>query len=172
MRRPSAGAVTPHMKGLAVERLRERIYVTFTSIAVLYTLSLHAEGLSPGSVAATLAITGIGTVLATSAAEVIAHVFVYGESLSREHLGRMTKVAAGALSALVVPILVIVLAGWDWWDLDTALTVSVDVLVVTLALIVWSGVRRTSASPFRKVLAVLSLSVLALVVIALKSVAH
>ncbi|MFI6423627.1 hypothetical protein [Promicromonospora sp. NPDC050880] len=154
------------------ERLRERVYVTFASLAVILTLLAHAHGLTAGTAAASLTITAVGTVAAAWLAELIAHLAAHGGFPDRTHLAAMTRTSGGALLTLVVPLLALAAAGLGWWEVTTALRVGVVVLIATLVLIAWLGVRRTKLPWLARVLALGVLAALAVGVVGLKLLAH
>src|SRR6478752_9417520 len=87
------------------ERLKERIYVTFTSLAVVLALGSREEGLTPGAVAGTLAITVIGTLLAVFVADFVAHVVVHATTPRPDELAHMIKVSSSSLGVLVLPMI-------------------------------------------------------------------
>lgn len=153
------------------ESLRERVYVSFVSLAVVLTLGVHAEELRAGPAAATLTISALGTVAAAFAADLLSHVAVHGALATRPELRRMGRASFGALGALVVPLLLLGLAGLGAWSVDRALDVASFVLTATLGLVAWVGVRRTALPTWQKLAALAVFVLLGLAVIALKLLA-
>lgn len=170
--RPDPATFTEDQKHLFAERLRERVYVTFASLAVILTLLTHAHGLGAGTAAASLTITAVGTVAAAWLAELIAHLAAHGGLPDREKLRAMTGTSWGALLTIVVPLLALAGAGRGWWEVTAALRVGVIALIVSLVLIAWLGIRRTKLPWPAQVLALGVLAVLAVGVVALKQLAH
>ena len=154
------------------ERLRERVYVTFASLAVILTLLTHAHGLSAGTAAASLTITAVGTVAAAWLAEFIAYLAAHGECPGRAKVRAMTGTSWGALLTIVVPLLALAAAGRGWWEVTAALRFGVGALIASLVLIAWLGIRRTRLSWPARVLALGVLAALAVGVVALKLMAH
>lgn len=158
--------------GVVADRVRERVYVTFAALAVLLTLGAHSEGLRAGSAAASLVVTTVGTVVAAYVAELIGHVAVHAELPGRPLLRRMAWVSLGAATTAVVPLLLLAAAALGWWEVGTALVAGSVVLVATLVLIGWFGIRRARVPWWQKVLALAVLAALGTVVLALKMLAH
>ncbi|HEV6952332.1 MAG TPA: hypothetical protein VKY86_03665 [Promicromonospora sp.] len=154
------------------EQLRERVYVTFAVLAVVLTLLAHAHGLTAGTAATSLTITAVGTVAAAWLAQLIAQLAAHGGFPDRAHLVAMTRTSAGALVTLVAPLLALAGAGLGWWEVTTALRVGTGVLIASLVLISWLGVRRVQVPFPARVLALGVLALLAVGVVALKLLAH
>jgi hypothetical protein len=177
-RRPShpdlsaLGELTEDEKENFAERLRERVYVTFAALAVILTLLAHAHGLTAGTAAGSLTITAVGTVAAAWLAELIAHLAAHGGFPDRKHLGAMTRTSGSALVTILFPLLALLAAGIGWWEVTTALRVGVGVLIGTLVVIAWLGVRRTALPWPARILALGMLAALAVGVVALKLLAH
>lgn len=167
-----AANLAPEEREDLAERLRERVYVTFASLAVILTLLAHAHGLGAGTAAASLTITAVGTVAAAWLAELISHLAAHGGFPDRHHLGAMTRTSGGALLTLVIPLLALAAAGLGWWEVATALRVGVGVLIATLVLIAWLGIRRTELPWLARILALGVLAALAFGVVGLKLLAH
>jgi hypothetical protein len=174
-RRPARPDLSTNSEGEKeefAERLRERVYVTFATLAVILTLLAHAHGLTAGVAAGSLTITAVGTVAAAWLAELIAHLAAHGGFPDRNHLGAMTRTSGGALATLVIPLLALLAAGLGWWEVTTALRVGVGALIVSLVLIAWLGVRRSALPWPARILALGVLAALAVGVVALKLLAH
>ncbi len=124
------------------DRLKERIYVTFTSLAVVLALSSRAEELRPGSAAITLLITVAGTLLAVFVADLVAHIVVHATMPARDELAHMIKVSSSSFSVLVLPMIFIGLAAAGSWHLARALRAAAIALSVTLIVIGYLAARR------------------------------
>jgi purine-cytosine permease-like protein len=96
------------------EALKERVYVTFTGLAVVLTLESHSETLTAGEAASTLTITVIGTLLAVFVADLVSHVAVHAKTPTRPELRHMARVSFGAFGAIVFPLIfmTLVLVGY------------------------------------------------------------
>ncbi|PUB32075.1 hypothetical protein C8K30_101595 [Promicromonospora sp. AC04] len=170
--RPDLSTISDDEREHFAEQLRERVYVSFAALAVILTLLTHAEGLTAGTAAGSVAITAVGTVAAAWLAELIAHLAAHGGFPDRTRLGTMTRTSADALLTLVLPLLALAAAGLGWWEVTTALRVGVGALIVSLVLITWLGIRRTKLPWPARILALGVLAALAVGVVALKLLAH
>lgn len=159
---------SPEAVERGAEALRERLYVTFVSLAVVLTLGTHATDVRAGTAAATLAVGALGTVAAAFAADVLTHLVVRGALPTRGELRRMGRTSFGALGAIVVPLALLGLAAADVWDVDVALDVASVVLAATLGVAGWVGVRRTALPVLHRVVVLVALVLLGLAVIGLK----
>jgi len=169
--RPAAAPDELTRETIAV-RLRERIYVTFASLAVVLTLTAHAEDLAAGTAALSLLISALGTVVAAYAADLISHIVVHGDMPDREEGRGMRSASLGAITVIGLPLAALGLAALGLWTVGTALTIGAGVLVATLGLVTWLGVRRADRLRLvQKVLALAGLTVLGLVVVGLKLLA-
>lgn len=152
------------------EHLKERIYVTFTALAVVLALREHHE--SGEHVLAVFAITLAGTVLAVFIADVISHVVVHAALPRHEELRHVARVSFGALGGLVAPILFLVLGAVDVWAPERALRAATIALVAALAAIAWIAVRRVRLPWTQKLLVLSAELVLGAAVVALEVLAH
>lgn len=154
-------------------RLRERIYVTFVTLAVALTLNLHADELAAGQAALTLIVSALGTVTAAFAADLMSHIVVQGSFPDRAESRSMRAASLGACGVLVLPLLAIGLAGLGVWTMQTAMVLTIALLVGTLGLAAWLGVRRADAlAPWQKLLALGGMILLGVLVVGLKLLAH
>lgn len=161
----------PTRESIAVH-LRERIYVTFASLAVVLTLGVHAEDLGAGAAALSLAVSAAGTVVAAYAADLISHVVVHGAFPDRSEGRSMRSASLGAFTVIALPLLAVGLAALGVWSVQTALAIGAALLVATLCLVTWLGVRRAERlSTAQKVAALVGLTLLGLIVVGLKLLA-
>lgn len=154
------------------ERLKERIYVTFTSLAVVLAMQSHAAELTPSEAATTLLITISGTLLAVFTADFLSHTLVHSSVPSATELRHMLVVVAGAFGVVIAPLVLFGLAALDVMDIGRALVISSYALVATLGVIGYRAVRRVKL-PFWLKVTLLGVEVLlGLAVIALELLAH
>ncbi|WCI09115.1 hypothetical protein PJ267_04370 [Arthrobacter sp. OVS8] len=152
--------------------LKERVYISFTCLAVVLALRSHADETSPAAAAATLSIVVVGSLLGIFVADLLSHLTVHEELPSRPQLRHMIAVSTESLSVLVTPLLLLTAAGLGLWSTAVALQWAIVVLVVTLFVIGYLAIRRLDL-PFRhKALIVFAEVVLSLLVIALELLAH
>ena len=154
------------------ERLKERVYVTFTALAVLIALGTHAHEETPGKAALTLFITVAGVLMASFCADLVAHTVVHQGLPHRAELRHLLRVTGGALSAVTVPLLLIGAAGLGWMHLDAALRVGQIVLVVTLGLLAWIALRRVKLPLWQRLLMVVALIAIGALAVGLEIAAH
>jgi hypothetical protein len=162
--------------GIPVERraeqLKERIYVTFTSLAVVLALSSHAEEASPRSAATTLIITVGGTLLAVFVADLVAHITVHAAVPDADELRHMLEVSVGSLGVVVLPLIFIGLAGAGVWRIEGSLRASTIALAASLVVIGYLAARRVRL-PLRQRLVILFAEFgLGVVVVLLELLAH
>jgi hypothetical protein len=155
------------------DALKERVYVTFTSLAVIMAMQSHSEQhVSAGEAATTLSITVIGTLLAVFVADLISHLAVHATLPTRAELGSMMRVSFGAFAAVVLPLLFIAAAAFDLWTIDTALRASIIALVVSLILIGYLAVRRVPMTWWQRLIALGAEFVLGAAVVGVELLAH
>ncbi|QBR92327.1 hypothetical protein [Nocardioides euryhalodurans] len=151
-------------------RLKERVYITFTALAVVLALGSHAE--SAGRAALTLLIAVTGTALAVLVADVVAHVVVHARLPTGRELGSMVRVSSSALASLLLPFVFLGLGVAGIWESDTALRAATIALVVALVAIGYLAVRRLQLPLLQRLVVLLAEVVLGLAVIALELLAH
>ena len=154
---------------MLAQALKERVYATFTGLAIVLVLRGHEP--SPQDATFSLVIGVLGITVAGFVAEIIAHLAAHGAFPSRAELGRMSRIASGAFGSASVPI--VLLLTWPGWiELETALRVSTIIYLATLGLIGFAAVRRTSLSWWAQLLALLALVLLGAIVVGLQLLAH
>ncbi|TDE01021.1 hypothetical protein [Jiangella asiatica] len=150
--------------------LKERIYITFTALAVV--LALRAHAVSAGEAAVSLAVVVTGTVLAVWVAGVVSHISVHAALPVGGEMRHMLRVSFGALGALALPFVFIVLAIADVWTIERALRASSIALVAALAAIGYFAVRRVDLPTWQRVIVLLAEFLVGALVIVLELVAH
>ena len=152
--------------------LKERVYISFTSLAVVLALRSHADETTPAAAAVTLSIVVIGSLLGIFVADLLSHLTVHAQLPSGPELHHMIAVSTEALSVLVTPLLLLTAAGLGLWSTAVALQWATVVLVVTLLVVGYLAIRRLDL-PFRhKAFIMFAEVVLSLVVIGLELLAH
>jgi len=154
------------------EALKERVYVTFTGLAVIIAMQSHSNGLAVGEAAATLAIAVVGTLLAVFVADLVSHIAVHQTLPTRAELGAMVRVSFGAFAAVVLPLVFIAAAAFELWSIDAALRASIVALVVSLILIGYLAVRRVPMAWWKRLIVLGAEFVLGLGVVGLELLAH
>ena len=156
----------------AGDRMRERIYVAFTAIAVLMAMSGHGDQLDPATVLATLLVTVIGVLLAGFTADVVSHMIVHRALPPWREFGHMLAVSIRALGAVVIPAVLLVLAIAQVLDVSVAVQVSIVALLVALGIVVWIAVRRARLVWWKTVVVLAVVVGLGVLVVLLEVLAH
>ena len=154
------------------EQLKERVYITFTALAVVLALRADVDHTTAGHAAGTLTVAVIGTLLAVFVADVVAHITVHQALPTRPELLHMVVVVLGAAETLVIPLGIIGFAALGVLSIDAALTASVVVLVVTLVAVGYLAVRRLKLPWGQRLLVLLAEFALGLAVVGLELLAH
>ena len=153
------------------DRLRERIYVTFTALAILMAMNGHGELDSP-TVLWTLVISVIGVLLAGLASDLVSHMIVHSTLPAAKEFGHMLAVSSRALGVLVVPLISVGLAVFDVIADRTGMTIAIVALIASLAVIARIAVARTGLSGWRQLAALLVIVALGVLVVFLEALVH
>ncbi|MEV8360239.1 hypothetical protein [Microbacterium sp. NPDC076895] len=150
--------------------LRERIYATFTGLAIVLVVagSDHADA---DHALLALLFGVIGITIAGFVSDVVSHLAVEGEFPHGADWVVLLRVAGGGLSTVVVPGGLMLLGWLEIIALSTAISAAAIVYIVTLALIGWLAVRRSHARWWERVIALGILVGLGFLVIALQTLA-
>jgi hypothetical protein len=153
-------------------RLRERVYVTFTALAVLMVTGGHSVSPDPRETLAVLVVTVVGVLLAGFTSDVVAHMLVRRQFPDRRELRHMSAVSVRALGAILFPCGFLALALAGWLPAFTSVWLSVVALLMALGVIMWIAVRRTDLAWGKRLLALTGVVGLGVVVVALEYLAH
>ncbi|MEV6301112.1 hypothetical protein AB0M02_17015 [Actinoplanes sp. NPDC051861] len=152
------------------ERLKERVYITFTALAVV--LALRSHHASAEEAGLTLLIAVAGTLLAVFVADVVSHIAVHAALPMRTELRHMLAVVFGALGSLVFPFVFIVLALGDMWPIEKSLRAASIALVAALVAIGYAAVRRVRLPLWQKLIVLFAEFALGVAVVGLELLAH
>lgn len=155
----------------AGDRLRERIYVTFTALAILMAMNAHGELDSP-TVLWTLVVSVVGVLLAGLASDIVSHMIVHSRLPTAKEFGHMAAVSSRALGVLVVPVIAVALAVFDVIEARTGIVVAIAALILALAVIAWIAVARSGLSGWRQLIALAVLVALGVLVVFLEALVH
>ncbi|MFT4219471.1 MAG: hypothetical protein QM611_02980 [Microbacterium sp.] len=161
----------PLTKSERADRLKESIYLIFAALAVTLALRGHGD-VEAGDALVTLAVTLAGTVLAVFTADVIAHVVVHGELMSRGELVHAMRTSFGALPAVALPFVLLGVSALTRWDVNAALLASAVALAFALVALAWVAVRRVTLRWWERLVVLGIETALAMAVIALQLLAH
>ena len=163
---------TEEQRRQAGDRLRERIYVTFTALAILMALNAHGEHLDAPTVLWTLLISVIGVLLAGLASDLVSHMVVHNTLPSAGEFRHMLAVSSRALGVMVVPAIALGLAAFDVIEPRTAVIVAIVALIASLAVVVRIAVARTGLGWGKQVIVLVAIVALGVLVVFLESLAH
>jgi hypothetical protein len=154
------------------EALKERVYATFTGLAIVLVQQTNVEHITAARATLTLLVGIVAISAAGFVADVIAHLAVHAAFPDRAELGRMLRIAGSAVGSASVPLLVLALAALGVFELEGALRAASIVYLVTLGLLGYVAVRRTRVAWWKQLLALGALVALGLAVVALQQLAH
>ncbi|WP_247827555.1 hypothetical protein [Arthrobacter antioxidans] len=154
------------------EALKERVYVTFTTLAVTIAVERDSEHATVGGAALTLLLTVVGTLLAVFVADVTAHMVRDSSLPSRAELTHLAYVSFGSLGVLLAPMAILGLSALGVLELAPALRLIAVALVATLMVVTLFAVRRLRVRPRLKILVLAIMAVLGLAVLALELAIH
>lgn len=152
------------------DRLKERIYLAFVALAVVLALGSHE--VTASEALTTLVVTTLGTLLAVLVADVIAHMIMTERAMTRGEFGHAVFASFGALSAVAVPVLALLIALIGWWSTTIALRISAAGLILSLVVIGYAGIRRVPMTWWQRLLALGAEAVVGLAVVGLQTLAH
>jgi len=159
-------------ENVRAEALKERVYATFTGLAIVLVQLTNVEHLTAGRVAIELVVGILAITAAGLAADVISFLSVHSRFPDGHEVRVMLRIAASALASAGVPVVVLVLAAVGIVELDTALRIVSIVYVVTLGVIAYLGVRRTNAPWWKQFVALAALMAVGLSVVLIQLAAH
>lgn len=152
--------------------IKERVYATFTGLAIVLVQNTNVEHTSAPQAAVTLLIGIVAIALAGFAADLVAHLATHGSFPRGADLREVLKLTGTALGSAAVPLLVLLAAVLGWIELRTALTIASIVYVAILGLIGYVAVRRTGVSWWQQLIALGILVGLGGVVVLVQQLAH
>ncbi|SFR68546.1 hypothetical protein SAMN05428970_0452 [Agromyces sp. CF514] len=154
------------------EALKERVYATFTGLAIVLVQLQNVDHLVAGRTAAELAVGILAISAAGLAADVISFVSVHSRFPRAHEVRVMLRIAASAIASAGVPVLLLLLAAFGVMELEPALRLGSLVYLVTLGVIAYLGVRRTNAPWWKQLAALAILMAVGLSVILIQLAAH
>ena len=152
--------------------MKERVYATFTGLAIVLVQYENVEHVSASRATLTLLVGIVAITAAGFVADVIAHLAVHAAFPDRAGWGRMLRVSGTAIASAGVPLILLALAAFGVFELEGALRAASIVYLVTLGLIGFVAVRRTHVAWWKQLIALGSLLALGIGVILLQQLAH
>ena len=168
----STGPATSERARQLVPYLKERVYVSFISLAVLLALGAHPADTTAATALGALLVAAIGAGLAGLVSEIIAHLAVHEHLPSRAETGHLVRISAGALATVALPAAALLLSLAGVLTIGVALNVAVAVLALTLGTVGFLAVVRSRLPWFTKLGVFFVLFVLGVIVIAVQLLAH
>lgn len=154
------------------QAVKERIYASFTGLAILATLLIGAETHSASGAFLTL-LAGIGGIsIAGFVADVIAHQVTHEGSPEPDQFRTMARIAGGAFASASIPLLALAIAWIGLITTRTGIQIGLGLYFFTLAGVVLLAARRTKLGWRQQLTALISLTALAVIVIAVLVLAH
>lgn len=153
-------------------RLKERVYVTFTALAVLIALTSHGGAPSPGPAVLSLLVTTIGILFAGFVADIISHATVRSSLPTASELRHMANVSVGALGAIVGPMILLALAQLGVIETNFALYAGQGLLVAALAFFGLLALHRMQLGPLRTIVLTGILAGIGILAVLLELFAH
>ncbi|WP_025156545.1 hypothetical protein [Leifsonia aquatica] len=156
----------------AGDRLRERIYVTFTALAILMAMNAHGESLDPPTVLWTLLISVVGVLLAGLASDLVSHMIVHNTLPTPREFRHLVAVASRALAVMVVPVAALLLAITGTISIRAAMITAIVALIASLAVVARIAVSRTGLGGWKQLLVLVAIVALGVLVVFLEQLAH
>ncbi|MBD3943028.1 hypothetical protein IF188_15135 [Microbacterium sp. NEAU-LLC] len=150
---------------------KERVYATFTGLAIVLVVAANGHA-DPEHALFALVLGVLGITAAGFVSDVISHLAVHQTFPVGSDLRVLLSVAGGALSTVITPGILILLAWLDVIPLDAALRASWIIYVVTLGVIGWAAVRRSRLTGPQRLLVLGLLIALGFAVVGLQTLAH
>jgi len=154
------------------DALKERVYATFTGLAIVLVQQANVEHVDANRAVVTLLVGIVAITAAGFVADVIAHLAVHNAFPDRAEVGRMLRVSGSAIASAGVPLILLALAAVGVFTLEGALRASSIVYIATLGVIGYVAVRRTRITWWKQLVALGTLIALGLAVVGLQQLAH
>jgi hypothetical protein len=164
-----SGALDVEKRRARAEHLKERIYITFAALAVVLALNSHPTEAAKALL--TMVVTVLGATLALFVADLISHLVVQERMFDREELRHSASTSFGALSVVFLPVVFLLLALFEVWTTDAALTASAYALIASLVVIGLAATRKVPMTWWQRLIALGAEAALGLAVIGLQVLA-
>ena len=156
-----------------VELLRERLYGAISCLATLAVLTRYTDDdTAAWTRVLDVTVAAGGLWAASLLAHWVAHLAVYGRGPRGKEALTIVRSSAQILVAAVVPVLLLMAAGFGWLSVATAKWTALWFLVAEMGLIVFLAVRRAQLRWWQQAIAVGSLASLGALVVIIKTLAH
>lgn len=154
-----------------VKYFKERVYATFTGLAIVLVVGVSAHPTAEAALIALLL--GVAGITAAGfVSDIIAHLAVHQSLPGKDEWMLLLRIVGGGLGTVVAPAIMLVLAVAGVLEDATALRVATIIYIVTLAVIGLLVVRRSKLSWWQQLFVLAVLVALGLVVVGIQSLAH
>jgi hypothetical protein len=143
------------------ERLKERIYVSFTALAVVIAIDSHGESTAREALV-TLLITVAGTLLAVFIADVVARMTTNERVLTGSEMRHVAGVSLGAIGVVALPIIFLLLGLAGLWSDAGSIRAAIYALVAGLVVSGLLAVRRARLKWWQRLVALAALGLVGL----------
>jgi hypothetical protein len=151
--------------------LKERIYASFTGLAILAALYANGHATAPEALLS-VAVGVFGISAAGFLAEVVAHQVAHQGMPSTAEVRTMGRIALTALGSASLPILVLALSWVGLLSLDAALWIGMGIYAATLVVVMLVAAHNSGLTPVQRLVSSAMLIGLALFVVAVLLLAH
>ena len=151
--------------------LKERIYASFTGLAILAAIYANGHATAPEALLS-VAVGVFGISAAGFLAEVVAHLVAHQRMPSRAEVRTMGRIALGALGSASLPILVLALSWAGLLSLEAALRIGMAIYAATLVVVMLVAAHNSGLPPLQRLVSSAMLVGLALLVVAVLLLAH
>ena len=151
--------------------LKERIYASFTGLAILAAITANGHSTAKDALLA-VAVGVLGISAAGFLAEVVAHQVAHERMPSGGEVATMGRTALGAWASAFLPVVVLALSWAGAISLDWALWIAMAIYAATLVAVMFIAARQSGLRPFQRLVSAAMLLGMALVVVAVLQVAH
>lgn len=135
--------ITPRMREVIAENMKERIYSTITLLAVLAALWQNAAHHSHTGAIASLLGAAVALWLATLIATRMSYRAVHGRSIARSEYVRTFFTSSGLIAPAILPTVIIGISGvTHWYTLKTALMAAIIASLLSLFLLSFTAGRK------------------------------
>ena len=145
--------MTPAMREVIAENMKERVYSTITLIAVLTAMWQNADRHTASGTILIILGSVIALWLATLISIRMSYRAVHGRAISLGSYRKSLFSASGLLAPAISPVIIVAVSGLtDWYSIKSALMASMVVSLLSLFLLSYSAGRRIYDSFWRLVL--------------------
>jgi hypothetical protein len=162
---------TPAGLDESTRALKERIYASFTGLAILAAIYANGHSTAPEALLS-VAVGVFGISAAGFLAEVVAHQVAHQGMPSTAEVRTMGRIALTALGSASLPILVLALSWAGLLSLDVALWIGMGIYAATLVVVMLVAAHNSGLTPVQRLVSSAMLIGLALFVVAVLLLAH